>query len=47
MIILEKISKFELRNLVEIAYKEDDDLLLHFWGDEFSLEEAINEREYQ
>lgn len=43
MIILEKISKFELRNLVEIAYRGDDDLLLHYWGDGFNLEEAVNE----
>jgi len=43
MIILEKISKFELGDLVEIAYKGDDDLLDKYWGDDFNLEEAVNE----
>lgn len=43
MIVLEKISKFELRNLVEIAYKGDTDLLDKYWGDGFNLEEAVNE----
>ena len=43
MIKIEKISNFELRGLVEIAYRGDSDLLDKFWGDDFSLEEAINE----
>lgn len=43
MINLEKISSFELRKLVEIAYRGDNDLLEHFWGEDFSLEEAVNE----
>lgn len=43
MIRYEKISKFELRNLVVIAYRGDMDLLDKYWGDGFSLEEAVNE----
>lgn len=43
MIGLKKISLSELREYVEIAYKGDDDLLLHYWGEDFNLEEAVNE----
>ena len=43
MIKIEKISNFELRDLVEIAYRGDSDLLDKYWGDDFSLEEAVNE----
>lgn len=43
MIRIEKISNFELRDLVEIAYRGDSDLLDKYWGDDFSLEEAVNE----
>lgn len=43
MTILKKISNLELRNLVEIAYKGDVDLLDKYWGEDFSLEEAVNE----
>ena len=43
MIKIEKISTFELRDLIEIAYRGDSDLLDKYWGDDFSLEEAINE----
>ena len=43
MIVLEKISTFELRNLVEIAYKGDSELLDKYWGTDFNLEDAVNE----
>lgn len=43
MIILEKISNFELEPLVELAYRGDDDLLLKYWGDDFNLKDAVNE----
>jgi len=43
MIKLVKITIFELPELVGIAYIGDDDLLLHYWGDDFNLEEAVNE----
>lgn len=42
MIELIKISIFELRNLVEIAYTGDSDLLDKYWGDGYSLQEAID-----
>ncbi len=41
MISLKKITKFELQNLVEIAYKGDVELLDKYWGDGYSLEEAV------
>jgi len=37
MIKLVKITIFELPELVGIAYIGDDDLLLHYWGDDFNL----------
>jgi len=43
MIELNKISKFELRDLVEFSYKGDRELLDKYWGDDFSLDEAVNE----
>ena len=43
MIKFEKITIFELRDLVEISYRGDIDLLDKYWGDDFSLEEAVNE----
>ena len=43
MILLEKISNFELRNLVEIAYSGDTELLDKYWGDGFSFYEAVEE----
>ncbi|MES2382406.1 MAG: hypothetical protein V4538_15270 [Bacteroidota bacterium] len=43
MIKLEKISTFGLRNLVEIAYKGDSELLDKYWGEDFNLEDAVNE----
>jgi len=46
MINLIKITKFELRKYVEIAYRGDNDLLDLYWGDGFSLQEAVNETMY-
>lgn len=43
MIILEKISIFELEKLVYISYEGDEDLLNCFWGESFNLEKAVNE----
>lgn len=43
MIELKKISNFELKPLVEIAYRGDSDLLDKYWGEDFNLEDAINE----
>jgi len=43
MIKFEKITIFELRVLVEISYRGDIDLLDKYWGDDFNLEEAVNE----
>ncbi len=43
MIKLEKITKFDLRKYVEIAYRGDNDLLDFYWGDGWSLQEAVNE----
>lgn len=42
MIKTEKISTFELPDLVKIAYMGDGDLLLYYWGEDYNLEEAIN-----
>jgi len=46
MIELKQIESNELKQLVEIAYKGDSDLLDKYWGEDFSLEEAINETMY-
>ena len=43
MLVLRKISKFDLRKYVEISYRGDNDLLDYYWGDGFSLQEAVNE----
>jgi len=43
MITLTEISLSELRKYVEIAYRGDFDLLDKYWGEDFSLEEAVNE----
>ena len=43
MISLTEIPLSELRKYVEIAYRGDFDLLDKYWGDGFSLEEAVNE----
>lgn len=43
MIELRQIESNELKHLVEIAYKGDANLLDKFWGEDFSLEEAVNE----
>jgi len=43
MITLTEISLSELRKYVEIAYRGDLDLLDFYWGENFSLEEAVNE----
>lgn len=43
MIKLNKISNHELIPLVEIAYRNDNDLLEFYWGDSYSLIEAVNE----
>lgn len=43
MIELKQIESNELKQLVEIAYKGDNDLLDKYWGEDFSLEEAVNE----
>ena len=41
MLVLRKISKFDLRKYVEISYRGDNDLLDYYWGDGFSLQEAV------
>lgn len=43
MIELKKISIFELPNLVEFAYSGDADMIGKYWGDGFSLQEAVDE----
>lgn len=43
MITLTEIPLSELRKYVEIAYRGDLDLLDFYWGENFSLEEAVNE----
>jgi len=41
--VLKKITKFELKEYVEIAYKGDAELLSKYWGENFSFEDAVNE----
>ena len=40
--VLKKISKFELERLVKIAYSGDSDLLEFYWGENLSLQEAVD-----
>ena len=42
MLTLKKILLEDLRQYVEIAYKGDDDLLLHYWGTDLNLQEAVD-----
>lgn len=43
MVELIKISNFDVAEMVRIAYIGDADLLEHYWGDDFNLEDAVNE----
>lgn len=40
--LLKKITKFELENLVKIAYSGDSDLLEFYWGTDLNLHEAVD-----
>lgn len=43
MVKLKQIDIFELRNYVKIAYIGDYELLDKYWGQNFNLDDAVNE----